>query len=119
MKKKNKNQLPDIVAGYIAAMQDMIEEDPEMKKTIFKDGALNKKTYWNVFETVAMKNYIENGNPVLSPEQFKEVFFTSLKIEMEKSINDLKKKGILEENENGELKIADNVDIKEFFSNKK
>lgn len=96
------NNLPEIVAGYLAAMHDIMQDDPEMRKDILENDYVDQKVYWNLFETMAMENYANNdGDPALTPEQFKTCMIEAMKADIEKTMQELVKKGLVEETDEG------------------
>lgn len=101
------NNLPETVTAYIAAMHDIMSDDKQMKAEILENEMIDQKVYWSMFETVAMSNYVNNeGDPALTPEQFKEVMINTVKATMESSIEKMKDLGLIEEEEGG-LKITE------------
>jgi len=95
-------KLPDTVSAYIQAMHDIMECDQQMKTDILENQLFSQDIYWKLFEGKAMLNYVDNdGDPALTPEQFKEVGLSAMKIAMEGSLQKMVNLGLLEEHEDG------------------
>jgi len=101
------NNLPETVAAYLAAMNDIMSSDKQMKSEILDNDLIDKKMYWQLFETAAMNNYVNNeGDPSLTANQFKEVMITCMNISMEGRLQKMVSDGLIEEGDGG-FKITD------------
>ncbi len=99
MKRTN---IPETVAAYLAAMNDIMNEDKQMKSEILENKLIDQKVYWSLFESAAMNNYaVNDGDPSLTPNQFKEVMVKCMKVSMEKSLMTMKEDGLIEETDGG------------------
>jgi len=96
-----KEQLPEEVADYIAIMHKILTEDEEAYNDVFGSEYVDPKTFWQLFENQSMINWAQNGDPVLTPEQFKEVQLSTVKLSMEESFDKLVSLGLVEETEEG------------------
>jgi len=101
-----KNNIPDEVAGYIAAMHSILTEDEEAKKDIFGNEYVDPKTFWQLFESQSMINWSKTGDPVLNADQFKDVQLSTIKLGLEESFKKLTSMGLIEEHEDG-FKVTD------------
>ena len=101
------NNLPETVAAYLAAMNDIMSSDKQMKSEILDNDLIDKKMYWQLFETAAMNNYVNNeGDPSLTANQFKEVMITCMNISMEGRLQKMVGDGLIKEGSGG-FKITD------------
>lgn len=97
----SKNKLPQEVIDYIAIMHKILNEDAQTKNDIFGNEYVDEKTFWQLFENQSMINWAKNGDPVLTPEEFKDVQMKTVKLGLEESFAKLVELGLVSESEEG------------------
>lgn len=94
------NKLPPVVGTYIQAIRQSIESDPMSVADLFNE-YVSPEYFWPALEAKSMSKYAETNDPVLTPEEFKDVHFEVFKYSMDQAFESLKEKGIIEESSEG------------------
>jgi hypothetical protein len=103
--------IPEHVVHYIVSMKEIITQDKQANKDIFENEFIDNDVWWSIFETKVMINYANNGNPAITPEQFKEVHIEAMKISIEETLQSLVDKGLAKETPDGFKSTQDGIKV--------
>ena len=94
------HKLPEEVKTYIQAIRQSIETDPMSVSDLFNE-YVTPENFWPALEAKSINKFAEKNDPVLTPEEFKDVHFEVFKVSMDQAFEALKDKGIIEETDEG------------------
>ena len=95
------------VGAYVAAMQGIFDMDPTLKEGLFTGEYFDEPMFWELFEHCATGNFIESGDPALTPEQFKDVSLTVTRKGIGSALEGLKEAELIIEESDGSFYLTE------------